>query len=401
MRSPARRSSRWLEKRYPDSSLKFKLFYGALDAFLAVLAPRGRNAAPAAAPRRVLIANIAHLGDTLISTAILPMMKEAFPGAKIGFLAGSWSLPVLQSHPLIDWVHTMDHRRLNRSAEGSLAKLRRHLRTRRQALLEIRSRQYDVAVNLYSKPNVIGLLWQAGIPVRIGYISGGLGPLLTHPFTWRRSDRQVSAYHADLLEPLLQGKGGSTNLRYVLPMPSAEAMRSAAAILAGASLAPGAYVIVHMGTGEPKREWPREKWRALVETMTGEGHAVVLTGSGEREARAAELVSHGVRNCLNVCDKLDWGTFIAIMGRAKLVLCVESLASHIASAAGVPCVAVWSGITDPAYFRPLGEMSLTLTARVPCLACHLGCKGMECVRNVEVSEVAHAARALLAGAKTP
>ena len=86
----------------------------SLDYLLGRMCRRPAPPAPGA-PRRILLANGAHLGDVLLSTAVLPAIKTAFPDAEIGFLIGSWSREVLADHPLVARLHFVDHWKLNRS----------------------------------------------------------------------------------------------------------------------------------------------------------------------------------------------------------------------------------------------------------------------------------------------
>ena len=340
-------------------------------------------------PRRILLANSAHLGDVVILSSVLPVLKKAFPEAKIGLLIGSWSLQVVQDIPMIDWIHTVDHWKLNRSDATMWQKLKRYWRTRRFALNEIKNTGYDVAVDLYCYfPNFISLLWQAGIPIRIGYISGGFGPLLTHPLRWRNLNQHVSGYHADLLQILPINKKYFEKLHYFLPPIDHNFEEEANSFLRKASVDP-AYIVIHMGTGERLREWPIEKWHILSEKLTVNGYGLVFTGYGQRESGNARLVMAGLSNCVNLCNKLSWGAFVSVVKQSKLVICVESLAGHIAAAVDTPCVAIWSGITNHHHWRPLSNLCQILLHPVPCAPCYRsrGCETMECVRNLQPDDV--------------
>ncbi len=340
-------------------------------------------------PRRILLANSAHLGDVVILSSVLPVLKKAFPEAKIGLLIGSWSLPVVQGNSMIDWVHTVDHWKLNRSDGSMWQKLKRYWRTRRAALDEIRNTGYDVAVDLYSYfPNFIPLLWQTGIPVRIGYISGGFGPLLTHPLRWRNLNQHVSSYHADLLQMLPIDKKYFEKLHYFLPPIDHSFEEEADSFLREASVDP-AYIIIHMGTGERLKEWPVEKWHILSKKLTANGYSLVFTGYGSRESENARLVTAGLSNCVNLCSKLNWGAFVSIVKKSRLVICVESLAGHIAAAVDTHCVLIRSGMTNYYHWRPMSGLCQILMRPVSCAPCYRsrGCATMDCVRDVRPDDV--------------
>ena len=128
--------------------LAYRLFYWAR--------PHRYHAEPRN-PKRILILNGAHIGDIVISTSLLPVLRSAYPKAQIGFLAGSWAKMVVEKHPYVDLVHYVDHWWHNRDHRSFLAKLLHFYRTRSMALHDIRKARYDMAVCIY--PFLSAILW--------------------------------------------------------------------------------------------------------------------------------------------------------------------------------------------------------------------------------------------------
>ncbi len=160
-----------------------------------------RGASPAV--RKLPISNWAHLGDVLIAGSLIRPLQTHLPEVEIGFLSGSWNRAAIESLSGVRWLHVVDHWRLSRRPEGLRCKVCRYLADRARALAEIRSVGYDAAIETYQFfPNTCSLLWQAGIPIRVGYTSGG-GPLLTHRLRWIPADRHIAAYHQELLRVLV------------------------------------------------------------------------------------------------------------------------------------------------------------------------------------------------------
>jgi ADP-heptose:LPS heptosyltransferase len=355
-----------------------------IDAMLSLLVRRGTPALGGV--QRLLLAVGGHLGDAVIASSVLPLVRAALPDVRIGIVAPSWSRGVLRGHPEVAWNHTFDPWRTNRGG-GPVARLRRHLATSRAAVAEIRAVGYDAAVDLYPYfPNTIPLLWRARIPVRVGYGTGGFGPLLTHPVPWRDTDRQVAEYHLDLV-------------RVVAPVPAEAAPRYALPASAAVwDAAERPYVVVHMGAGAATKAWPEPRWHALLAALAGDGHRVVLTGAGDAECAAAERAARAAPGCRSVAGALEWDAFAACVGGARLVVSADTVAAHLAAAAGVPSVVVSTGIANPHHFRPLGP-STVVYRRTACAPCHRssGCEPMTCIRDVSVAEVLTAARNTLAG----
>ena len=377
------------------------------DAALRVLhAPNGAHSAHEA-PRRVLVAVGGHLGDAVIATAHLSQLARAFPGVEIGIVCGSWSRMVFESHPRVRWIHVLDHWKLNRDrgggGGGGGGALRRWLtarRTRARALAEIREVGYDAAIDLAAYfPNSARLLWKAGIPVRVGYTSGGDGPLYTHAVPWSARNHVLDE-HAALLAQLAPAAGTDTPARYALGIVPHRAAAGAAEKLESAGLSQRSYVVVHMGAGQTRKEWPSEKWTSVLRELGALGFRCVLTGAGAAQSELARGVAESVPGTVNFSDRLDWNEFRAVIAAARLVLSVDTVAAHLAGAAGTPCVVLMTGMDVPERWRAVGggagggALVTILSERVACAPCYRsrGCAEMSCIRDVAPQAVIAAAR---------
>ena len=117
-----------------------------LDAVLRLIY---RHRVPPTIPadvRRILISNIAHLGDIIVATSVLPALQDRFPGVEFGFLVGSWCVPILEGHPLVARCHVLDHWMHTRAKVPFREKWRIYQRTRTKALREIKAVKYDQGI---------------------------------------------------------------------------------------------------------------------------------------------------------------------------------------------------------------------------------------------------------------
>jgi ADP-heptose:LPS heptosyltransferase len=199
------------------------------------------------------------------------------------------------------------------------------------------------------------------------------------------------------LRVLLSGLRDTPASRYELPPVPESARGRADAVLRDAGLQPGAYVVVHMGSGSPLREWPAAKWRQLAGELTADGHWLAYTGSGDEQARRVAEVTRDLPRCVDLCNRLDWQEFVRVVARAQLLVGVETVAAHVAAACGTPSVAIWTGIGRLGHWRPLGGECTALISPVPCAPCFRsrGCEAMSCVRDVPVARVLEAVRSHL------
>lgn len=387
-----------LHGRYLASNPRLLAFLSASDAILGAFRRTHSTPIPRA-PKRVLLALGGHLGDAVIATATIEYLHHALPGTRFGIVLPSWSRIVLEGDPRLRWIHTVDHWKSNRTSASRLARWRRYRATRREALREIRDVHYDAALDLYGYfPNMALLLSRSGIPVRLGFTSGGFGPLYTHASPWTDDLRHVAQRQVELAATLAGDPELPAVSRYSLLAAERDhrAGERVDALLRKQQLVKGAYVVLHAGTGAVEREWPAAQWRELSARLVAEGLQLVFTGRGERENALIHEVAEGIPGVLSLGDQLDWPEFVQVIRGARLVITVETAAAHVAAAVGTPCLAIWSGITSSRHWGPLGKRTILLTHPVPCGPCfrNYGCEAMTCVRSVSPDGVMTAVHSL-------
>jgi ADP-heptose:LPS heptosyltransferase len=349
--------------------------------------------------KRLLIANGGALGDVLIATSILPHLRASFPGIEIGFLVGTWAKPIVANHPLIDMAQYIDSPVMNRSDTTALAKIWCFVASAYTGLREIRRAQYDAVVDLhYNLGNYVSILWLSGIPRRVGYKSGGFGPLLTETHDWKRAPLQpVALANAQLFQGLGLAVPSLELLRPLLPSVPLPNRQNVARLLGEHSLVAGEYVIIHVGSGAPSREWPNPSWKELISSITARAIHVVCTGTGAREQQFIQEICAGLKNVVNFCDAIAFPEYLEIVRLSALLIGVDSLSGHVAAAASVPSVQICPGIFALETWRPLNRRCKLLTHEVACSPCGRrgGCAHMTCLRDVTPAEVLSAAEEFL------
>ena len=378
--------------RYLIRNPRSALIITAIDALLA-LSRLGRRWRPVpASPRRILLADWAHLGNVLLALPALQLLRRTFPDAEIGFLTGSWSRLVLDGTGLCDHVHLVDHFILSRAQLSRGQKIARYRRMRQQAIAELRTLNYDVAIDLGCHfPPAAPLFHAAGIPIRCGFTSSGFGSLLTHPVRWKHASRPICDYPRDLLGALWPERAWPTALAPCYPGHPRAALPD--------ELMKVPYVVLHMGSGAPHREWPEENWIEVAAALVAAGWKVVLAGSDAREAERIHRLAAAFppAKTLVFVDR-PWADYVAVIANAAHVICLESSSAHIAAAFSVPTTAIYAGFNDPVQWGPTNPRARVLTAPVGCAPCYRGsgCAAMACIRGVTAAQVAAVATESLA-----
>lgn len=323
----------------------------------------------------VLLVNGAHIGDVIISTAAIRRIKSINPNIRIGFVVGSWSLAVIKDHPGVDQVYVLDHWKLNRSTKSYFSKWIRYISQWLALSREIKLAKYDAGVLLNSfHPNFSALLYFAGCNRRLGYISCGGGPLLSQCFAKPDSDKSELEIQLNLLDSL-----GLKGISQGWLVPSQ-----------GASIEmtlPARYILLHPGSGNHNKLWPKERWIELAAILRSQGWEVLISGHGSGEFAIAEEISKK-SGAINFVGRLSWSQWILLIQGASVVAGVDSAIGHASAAMGSPFVGIYSGIGSASRWAPGGAKVRILTNALPCSPCHTTpCLARTCLLSVTVAEV--------------
>jgi len=381
-----------LSGKYLLQNTLAKLLIKGIDFLLSFL-PRKKTVIPSS-PQRILIANLAHMGDVVMMSSMLPHLKTKFPKSEIGVLIGSWSLSLMKNHPYVDHVHIVDHWKLNRAPIPFFKKFFHYYQTFFRAVKEIRN-SYDIAIDSYFFfPNAIPIFWKAKIPVRIGYTSGGFGDLLTHAVEWKNLVQPLTHYYIPLLKFLnISPSHDDSCMRPYLPQPQTSQIHTR--VGKPSDVARQAYIVVHIGTGSTLKEWPLSKWRELVKKINT--YPLYFTGKGAHENKLITNIIDQIEGCINMADQLNWEEYTALLKGASLMIGVDSLAGHLAAVFDTPSVLIYSGMSNLDHWKPLNKKCTVLTKSLPCSPCYRGkgCSAMTCIRDVDVESVYQACKQTL------
>ena len=342
------------------------------------------------APRRILLLNGAHIGDVVISTSILPVLRSAFPNAEIGYVLGSWSKMVLADHPDVNHLHVVDHWFLNRATIPLHSKLSQYRRTRSQALKDIKSLGYDLSLCLHPfYSDLLRLSSDAGIPLRAAFDESIFS---AHAHITSVYPDNLFITQGDCLSELIRALGidpAYLKKRKATLAPDTEQSRNEVCnLLQVSDLAQSRHSVIHVGSGAPARELSPHVWREVASKLSKD-HTVILTGKGPRDEANIKIITDGLSNCIDAAGKLSWRGFVTAVRHADVLYGVESMAGHVAAAVETRSVLVYAGTAGPARWRPESKLSTIWTNHVRCAPCGLiqGCEEMSCIRGITAEDI--------------
>ena len=115
----------------------------------------------------------------------------------------------------------------------------------------------------------------------------------------------------------------------------------------------GRRVLVHPGSGSPRKCWPAKRFVELIERLRADGREVrVVVGEVEREKWPAEEM----RRLESVADVARPASYLELLDEISAAAGFvgnDTGPSHLAGIVGVPTVALF-GATNPDHWRPMG-----------------------------------------------
>jgi ADP-heptose:LPS heptosyltransferase len=111
------------------------------------------------------------------------------------------------------------------------------------------------------------------------------------------------------------------------------------------------FVAIHPGSGSPRKNWPSERWRELIEHLLHVKQRIVMVG-GEADGKPLTELEAAFAGRVVVVRDVPLPHLAALLARSRLFIGHDSGISHLAAAAGAPCLLLF-GPTDPTVWAPV------------------------------------------------
>ncbi|MET0398300.1 MAG: glycosyltransferase family 9 protein [Longimicrobiaceae bacterium] len=283
---------------------------------------------------RVGVVMVSTVGNAVHVLPVLASLKRHRPESRVTWILQRSSAELVRGHPAVDEIVLFDRRR---GARG-LLELRR----------ELAGRNFDVVLNLqaYLKAGLAAVATRA--PVRLGY-DRARARELTWLFATHRIPPRPRGHVQDEYLEFVEALGVPVVREWGLGPTGEE--RARYAHLLPASERPTVAVVV--GTSKPAKEWPADRYAALVDRVQGElgARAVLVGGRSEREeAAAAEIRRLSARPPLDLRE-WDLRRLVYLLDRADALVSPDTGPLHVGVALGTPTVSLM-GYTNPRRYGP-------------------------------------------------
>ncbi|MEM2954952.1 MAG: glycosyltransferase family 9 protein [Candidatus Nanoarchaeia archaeon] len=319
--------------------------------------------------KKILVIRPDRIGDLLMTTPALSLLREKFLDAHISILVGEYAKAIIDENPDIDRII------IDKLQVGKKKNWFEYL----EYIKEFRIENFDLCINFYNDENYYALLpFLSKIPYRIADKSRIAGAWLSNLGTFlKRKDltRHMVEFNCDLLSPL---NVNTSNLKMKLT-PKKEAEALVEEKLKNISLKKP-IIGIHIGTGNNK-PWTAEGFAKLSDALiTKYSATIILTGSA-REKNIAKRIKELCQNQpIDMVEKTSLEELIALIRKCDYFIGVDSGPIHIAAALEVPVAVIYtSKRIKPSTWGPWGVRNVVIKKKI---GCPLPCFTHKCPENI-------------------
>ncbi|MBA2123891.1 hypothetical protein B9J78_02985 [bacterium Unc6] len=323
--------------------------------------------------KRILILKLSALGDVLLSIPSIRALRENLPHARIDVLVDKRYVDVFQRCPYINNCLVWDTRKPK-------------IKNLMEIVQKIKPQCYDMSIDFQNNKTTHIISFLSFIGSRYGYKRGWGRVLLNKGITFKPSNSGPIEHQWEILKQI-----------GIIPKYDALEFWTtnydeefADMILKDAWLTEGQILfgISAWASSDWKTKiWKIENYAELANRLGKEFNGrVLITGTKDREKDARLLAGLIQTKPINLVGKTTVSRLAAIFKKCKVVVTVDSASMHLASAVGVPTIAIF-GPTNPRWHIVNKNISV-LQSDIKCINCYRKkCKNIKCMQGVTVPMV--------------
>jgi heptosyltransferase-2 len=330
---------------------------------------------------RILVIRLSSLGDILLTTPLLRVLRGYCPEAQIDFLTKATYQDVLRTNPCVDRLLLLEPQQGLRETLGRL-----------------RQTRYDILLDLHrtlrSRLLYHGILAQR----KLAYTKHTLRRALFVHLGW--NTLQAMTPVPELYMAPLRCLGMTMSLPPLEMHLTAESQEAMQVYLQQKLPESWRWPLLAVAPGArwSTKRWPVERFAVVAQTLAqAQQAAVVVLGSAEDSQLAQKLCQQLSVPVLNSTGKLSLMHTAALLQQCHLLLSNDSGLMHMAAALRVPVVAIFGPTVQEFGFYPFKASAEVVSAILACRPCST--KGStscprghhQCMQQVTVAHVLAAA----------
>ncbi|MBX7054121.1 MAG: glycosyltransferase family 9 protein [Pyrinomonadaceae bacterium] len=329
--------------------------------------------------RRVLVVRLRSIGDTVLATPSLIALRRSLPHAEIDILLEDWVAPVLDGFEGVNVVAV---------STGNAAKL--------TAARYLRSRRYDVAINLHGGTTSSIFVRASGAKQRVGLSHYRYPRLYDHLFSsaadfWGRSEMHSAEQQLAVLGFAGIPVADRPKSRLAVTDEALRSLEAKFGAFDGLRLSDAPSIgLIHPAAAFASKQWATGRFAEIAGHLAERGLKPVAVAAKSEAGILKKLAAISAVRVITF-DDLTLPEITALSSRAAIFVGNDSGIAHIASAVGTPSVVVF-GSSNRNHWHPWTDAANEIVFDpMPCQPCAgYECKVFgepKCILNVTASAV--------------
>lgn len=293
----------------------------------------GRSGSRNDSPERALVLQPNHIGDLLMTTALLAALRRRATPTRITVACGPWNRDTLANNPDVDEVVAIEPPWDNAfvRTRGTAAALRYMLAA--PAAHELAARRFDIGFDM------IGSRLNGLFLTRLG-----IGRIIGGPWGWRPPPRAAPAHViAGILD--MARVAGIDDLPPPVPRVflSADERRRGEELWSQVPANDGGLrrrIVVAPAGSYPYKRWPTESFAEVIRQLAGRPDVALAVVGGADTVEAARAIVACGGPVLDLAGRCSLRETFAITATADLVFGNSNMVWHVGGACDVPAVIV-------------------------------------------------------------
>ena len=317
---------------------------------------------------KILVFSFSFIGDAVLSTAVIQVLRKRFPRAHLTFLVGPRAQGILKGDMQIDDILVYDNHGIHSGILGKYRLIRLLRREKFALVIDLRdsiwsrflgAKRWGIAQgkNLHAVTRYLDTLVKHGVTTLTEVFDSSGEPRLTLSKSEKKFADNFLQKHGVVSSELLIG--------------------------------------IHPGGNWIYKLWPAENFAEVGNILISKFHARILLFAGPDEQTLQEKVSAMMKYQPIVVNELSLRLVASLINCCHLYLGNDTGTTHIAAAIGTPVMAIF-GSTNHIRSGPYGKQHQVVrsTANLGCNPCHPGrnpgacgegkCRAMELVTVEQV-----------------
>ncbi|MCS7204085.1 MAG: lipopolysaccharide heptosyltransferase II [Leptospiraceae bacterium] len=298
---------------------------------------------------KILVIQTAFIGDVVLTTPMLKILKKHFPNSKLSVLVKPEAKSILENLSFIDEVIVIDKQNEHKYF-GMIEIIRK-----------IQEKNFDIILSPHQSFRTSLIVYFSRGKFKVGYDTASWSFVYDYHVSRNPHQHEIHRLLKFLKDSLLPEFKDFTNTPIL--EETEDGIRKAKELLKFFTTKPVAFATSSI--------WPTKRWTSwgfaelAVKVIDKLKAPVILIGS-----KADYEVSEHIRNFVkllypdhyyhkihNLCGKTDLPTLYSLLKRCKLLVSNDSAPVHFGCAAGIPVVAIFGPTTKELGYAPICDNS--------------------------------------------